>query len=946
MGSLSGLSKEGFLPSVSRRIFLKASAALAAAGGALVTLASPKRLFAQVPQGAQVPAFDDETFYWASDSFNCAGMNCLHKIYVKNGRITRVATDDTGDADDAYGCPQVRNCVRGKSTKFRVYDPYRVKYPLERTGPRGSGEYRRVSWDYATQKVATELRRIGKQYGPHSVLINAMTAGMSMGVNGFKGTLGMIGVVPALAGPVVMPLNDTSMGGVITDWLGVEMGTTGQGLTDFRQVAEHSNMVILVGCNQTTNTYLCNTPYRLAKMRERLRERGVKVYGIDPRFNYAFSYLVDEWIPINPQSDAALFAAMMNAQMQENLINWDYIKRFTNGWDQYQAYLLGKTDSDDPKVRRWADGIAKTPEWAERITGIPATKIHQLAIEYASKQPAALMMSLGPNRGAIGHSYYWAGITMAIATGNVGKLGNWAGIAGSLPSMSLLNTLKSAAGMTGLAAGMMTPSMAGFVGAAPGLLIRIVPAVFLGEMLLNPEKPLPFGEKAPIIRASVSVGNPVNTWPGSGKITKGLCQPRIEFSCAIDYAMTATAKISDIVLPAATSVELEDFQSLLASGSPGVAYHAGLVKPAWESKPDAEIWGLVAQKGGVGTAWQGNPSTSSVVKIAVAMERLVNPKLPSVEEMRKNPEKAVQKDHYEPLPTLTSPYTAQINHGVPFGTPSGKFEVYSETLERLHSAPSARDMWWLPNDYPGMRDMMKRIPPIPAWVDHWEGPLDPKQATYPLQTCAPASIRRSHSAWSNNVLLDDVWGPDVVWIHPEDATARGVKNGDIVQVFNDRGTVQVRAWVTNRVKKGVMALENGRWPSFAKPGGEGVDLTGGQSTLTRDCEFLGTMMPHALQFLANIVTHTGLVDVRKVADAPAFQGDPANPLNDGGVWSPTYPFAIDGVSQTPDSTLTNPESGVFVDGITWNQEKAEGKTADKNVQAYISQGQQSTKTRK
>jgi len=525
MGSLSGLSKEGFLPSVSRRIFLKASAALAAAGGALVTLASPKRLFAQVPQGAQVPAFDDETFYWASDSFNCAGMNCLHKIYVKNGRITRVATDDTGDADDAYGCPQVRNCVRGKSTKFRVYDPYRVKYPLERTGPRGSGEYRRVSWDYATQKVATELRRIGKQYGPHSVLINAMTAGMSMGVNAFKGTLGMIEVVPALAGPVVMPLNDTSMGGVITDWLGVEMGTTGQGLTDFRQVAEHSNMVILVGCNQTTNTYLCNTPYRLAKMRERLRERGVKVYGIDPRFNYAFSYLVDEWIPINPQSDAALFAAMMNAQMQENLINWDYIKRFTNGWDQYQAYLLGKTDSDDPKVRRWADGIAKTPEWAERITGIPATKIHQLAIEYASKQPAALMMSLGPNRGAIGHSYYWAGITMAIATGNVGKLGNWAGIAGSLPSMSLLNTLKSAAGMTGLAAGMMTPSMAGFVGAAPGLLIRIVPAVFLGEMLLNPEKPLPFGEKAPIIRASVSVGNPVNTWPGSGKITKGLCQP-------------------------------------------------------------------------------------------------------------------------------------------------------------------------------------------------------------------------------------------------------------------------------------------------------------------------------------------------------------------------------------------------------------------------------------
>ena len=937
MSLTEGLSRGLSLPSVSRRGFLKTSTALAAAGGALATLSSSRRLFAQVPEGADIPKFDDETFCWASDAHNCGGWNCLHKVYVKNGRLTRVLTDDTGDKDDAYLYPQVRNCVRGKAAKFRVYDIIRVKYPLERTGPRGTGQFRRVSWDYATQRVAQELKRIGDQYGPHSVYVGVGLAIPSMGAHAGKALLGALSVVPALAGPVVIAFNDTSMGGWVVEMLGCEMASVGQGISDFRQVAEHSNLVILDGYNPATNIYLCNTNFRLAKMRRRLRERGVKVYGIDPRYNYTYTYLADEWIPINPQADVALFGAMMHTMLQEGLINWDYVKRFTNGWDQYQAYLLGQTDSDDPKVRRWADGIAKSPEWAEKITGVPAAKTRQLAIEFATRKPAALMLGLGPNRGAIGHAYYWAAITMAIVSGNIGKPGNFVGLGGSLPSMNLVNLFKSATGAASMAAGMISPSLGAFLSALPGLAVRVVPAVWLGEMLLHPEKPLPFGEKAPIIRGFVSVGNNVSMWPGSQKIAQGLAQPRIEFSCGVDYVMNGTTKMCDIVLPAVTSIEREDMQSLIVSGSPGVAYHAGLVKPMWDSKPDEEIWAMIAEKAGIGTVWRGSPSTEDVVRLSVDIARLGNPKLPSREEMRRNPEKAVVKYPYEPAVSLPGAYDAQVNDGAPFGTPSGKYEVYSETLERMHSTPIQRDMWWLPNDYPGMRDMAERIPSIPKWVDHWEGPLDPKRAQYPLMHVSPASIRRSHSSFAYNALLDDAWGPELLWINPKDAQARGIKNGDVIQVFNDRGTSQVRAFVTNRMKEGVVSLENGRWPSYSEPEGKGVDTAGCQSNLIRDCEFLGQMLPHAGQFLANICTQTSLVDVRKVADAPAFQGDPGRTGTEGGPVIMNYAYAIDGVPQNVEAVTSDPENPGFIEGITWSREKEAGKTVESNVRAYAGQ---------
>jgi anaerobic selenocysteine-containing dehydrogenase len=349
----------------------------------------------------------------------------------------------------------------------------------------------------------------------------------------------------------------------------------------------------------------------------------------------------------------------------------------------------------------------------------------------------------------------------------------------------------------------------------------------------------------------------------------------------------------------------------------------------WESKDDFDCWKLVAEKAGLGGVWQGNFSNEDMVQLAVGVARMLEPKLPSIKEMRANPQKAIVKNPYQNVVSLTGPYSAQINHGAPFGTPSGKWEIYSETIERMVNVPAQRNLWWLTNDYPGMKDMMKRTPPIPMWVDHWEGPLD-NTSGLPMQMSAPASIRNAHNSFINNTVLDDVWGPQVVWIHTDNAQARGIKNGDIVQVFNGRGTTQVRAFVTNRIAKNTIALENGRPASFSN-GSTGVDVNGAQSTLLRDREFLGIMLPHAGAFLSNEVTHTGRVDVRKVADAPAFQGDPREPGNEGGPCIPNYPFSVDGTSQNIETVNADPKSEGFWEGATWNREKSQGNTSDRNV---------------
>jgi len=903
------------IPPLTRRGFLEVNTKLAALAGFVSAFNSKaNKVFAMSqPSVLAGPGGQegDEKIFYNSCAMNCAGMRCVQKVHVRDGRITKVTTDEIGDPEDAYQQPQVRSCVKGRANKFYVYSPDRIKYPLERTGKRGSGEFRRVSWDYALDKTANELKRIKGAYGPQSILGHFVAA--AMGGIKYPALFHAVLLYNGL-GPVTTTLSDTSMPGWVEGELGTEMLAVGQGIADYRQVAEYSNYVILCSVNPAATQYLCNNMFRLAKMKKRLAERGVKVVGIDPRFTPTLSIMADEWVPIRPGTDSAMVAAMAYTIIQEGLLDRDILNKFTRGYEMYEAYVLGHSDNDDAQVQRWVDGVPKTPEWAEKISGVPASKIREVAINFATKKPAAYMYGLGANRTAVGDRYFRAWLTFVFMTGNVGKPGTYASLAGSVPPAPLKymgSFMPTTAAMFG------GSTILGLIGMMRALKSVVIPAPLLAPAINNPGMPMYYNIPAPDIRGYYGVGNMVGTWPDQSKIAQAMKNPRIEFSCEVDYMLTPTARLCDIVLPAVPTYERDDISSLLYAGAPGTIYMQKAIETLWDSKEDQWICAQLGRRFGIGHIFDANPNFDQVMKNGIAMAKAMDRDHPSYEEMRSG-KKALYKGKAGAGISLHAAYDQQINKGAPFGTPSGKFEIYSEYIDRETNSPNMRNMEWVQNDFPGWKDMKVRVPAIPKYTPHWEGYEDPLHQKYPIQMINTRSMRRTHTYHSNNRLIADAHGPEDVWVNASDAAAKGVKNGDIIEVFNDRARVRTKAFVTERIMPGVMTMDHGKYSHWDE---NGVELGGGGDALTR-AEFCGSIGKGALAALGGPAWNTNLVDFVKYADATPDEDE----------WrmnTKYYPYSIDNKPQTTETVC-----GQFLEDVTWPTEKEGGKTVESNVQAY------------
>ena len=181
------------------------------------------------------------------------------------------------------------------------------------------------------------------------------------------------------------------------------------------------------------------------------------------------------------------------------------------------------------------------------------------------------------------------------------------------------------------------------------------------------------------------------------------------------------------------------------------------------------------------------------------------------------------------------PFTRQIRDGVPFPTPSGKIEIFSKTLYDMHKAD---------------------IGGIPKWFDGPEGPTDYAGLNkYPLQLIGYHTKRRCHSIHDQNQWLEEL-DPPALWIHPKDAATRGIEDGDMIEVFNDRGTVRIPAFVTDRIVRGAVAMSQGGWYT---PDKDGVDTRGSINVLTYTYK--------ASPVAKGNPQHTNLVDVRRYEPA-------------------------------------------------------------------------------
>lgn len=560
---------------VSRRALLKSTAlsSLALAAGGLTLPFTLRSAAAAVQQATG----DNTRIVWGACSVNC-GSRCALRLHVRDDEVVYVETDNTGD--DRYGDHQVRACLRGRSIRRRINHPDRLNYPMKRVGKRGEGKFERISWQEALDILADRLKSTVAQYGNEAVYIN-----YSSGIVG-----GNITRSSPSASPVARLMNCyggslNQYGTYSTAQIACAMPYT-YGSNDGNSTSdiENSKLVVMFGNNPAeTRMSGGGITWYLEQARERSNARMIV---IDPRYTDTAAGREDEWIPIRPGTDAALVAGIAWVLINEDLVDQPFLDKYCVGYDEktlpvgapanghYKAYILGEGD----------DGVAKTPQWASRITGIPADRIIKLAREIGMSKPAYICQGWGPQRQANGELSARAIAMLPILTGNVGINGGNSGARESTYTITierlpvLENPVKTAIScFTWTDAIARGPEMTATRDGVRGKEKLDVPIKFLWNY----------------------AGNTIINQHSDINKTHEILQDesKCETIVVIDNFMTSSAKYADLLLPDLMTVEQEDIIPNDYAGNMGYLI---FIQPAtsakFERKPIYWILSEVAKR--------------------------------------------------------------------------------------------------------------------------------------------------------------------------------------------------------------------------------------------------------------------------------------------------------------------------------------------------------------
>jgi biotin/methionine sulfoxide reductase len=683
-----------------------------------------------------------------------------------------------------------------------VAHPARIARPMVRRGwlERGPGpDHRRgrdelvpTSWPQALDLVAEVLRRVYAEHGPRAVF------GGSYGwasAGRFHDAQHQIHRFLNLAGGYVRSVNSYSSGAatvILPHIIGPQAAVAGNNVS-WAELVDESVLVLAFGGMALKNNDVGGGGTSQHIAREHLRaagERGVEFHLIGPLRDDLAAEANAVWHPIRPGTDVALMLGMAHTLVTEDRHDRAFLDRFCVGWGAFNAYLLGRSD-----------GSPKDAAWAAAICGLPAEEIVALARRAAGRR-TLITCSQSLQRAEHGEQPVWMGLVLAALLGQIGLPGG--GFAYALGSTSNTGKPPLAVPLPTLPQG--RNSIADFI-----------PVARIADMLLHPAEPFDYnGQRLiyPDIKLVYWVGgNPFHHHQDLNRLRRAFAQP--DTVIVHEPAWTATARYADIVLPATITLEREDIGA--SAGDPLLMAMHRAVTPFGEARDDYDIFAGLAERLGFGDAFtEGRSARQWLEQIYEPTRRALLSRdidAPGFDQFWEAGELI--------LPTL--PWDGGILRGfrhnpdaAPLPTPSGKIEITSATIAGFGYS-----------DCPGH----------PAWLPPVEGFGSPAATRFPLQLIANQPATRLHSQldFGATSQASKVSGREPVRIHPQDAAARGIGDGDIVRLYNDRGACLAGAVLSDALHPGVVQLSTGAWydpedPAADKP----LCVHGNPNVLTRD----------------------------------------------------------------------------------------------------------------
>jgi biotin/methionine sulfoxide reductase len=670
-----------------------------------------------------------------------------------------------------------------------VSHPARIARPMVRRGwleggpgpddRRGRDELVAVAWPQALDLVAAELRRVYAAHGPRAVF------GGSYGwasAGRFHDAQSQIHRFLNLAGGYVRSAGSYSSGAatvILPHVIGPQGAVAGNNVSWDELVAE-SAVVLAFGGMALKNNDVGGGGTSRHIAREQLRtarDRGVEFHLIGPLCDDLPAEVDAVWHPIRPGTDVALMLGIAHTLVSEGRHDRAFLDRFCVGWELFEGYLSGRRDAQP-----------KDAGWAAKICGLPASEIIGIARRVAGRR-TLLTCSQSLQRAEHGEQPVWMGVVLAALLGQIGLPGG--GFAYALGSTS--NTGK--------------PAIAVPVPTLPqgrNSISDFIPVARIADMLLHPGEPFDFNGQHltyPDIRLVYwAGGNPFHHHQDLNRLRGAFARP--DTVIVHDSVWTASARHADVVLPATITLEREDVGA--ASGDPLlVAMHRAVARYG-EARDDYDIFSGLADRLGFGEKFtEGRSALQWLRYLYDSTSRALLARGVAAPDFDKFWEAGELL-----LPTV--PWDGGIvrafrrdPNAAPLPTPSGKVEIASSTIASF-----------------GYED----CPGHPTWQPPREGVGSPAVARFPLQLIANQPATRLHSQldFGATSLASKIKAREPVRIHPRDAAARGISEGDIVRLYNDRGACLAGAVLSEALRPGVVQLSTGAWydpvdPDAVKP---------------------------------------------------------------------------------------------------------------------------------